>query len=120
MKNDLHSRSLFDFIDSSHAWLPRPVRLFWNSIGVLMFFAPPFMAFTSCLGMMLGLSRLEDICPALAQGIVLGVIALVKLCAIAFASLFVTADIYARHELASFIRKDIYEMIEEHIAPLFR
>ncbi|MFM0632175.1 hypothetical protein [Paraburkholderia xenovorans] len=120
MKNDLHSHSIFNFIDSDHAWLPHSVRLFWNSIGILMFFAPPFMAFMSCLGMVLGLSRLEDICPVLAQGIALGVIDLVKLCSVALTSLFLTADIYYRHELASFIRKDTYEMIEEHIVPLFR
>ncbi|MEX3936090.1 hypothetical protein AB4Y32_30580 [Paraburkholderia phymatum] len=120
MHDDPHSRSLFDFVHPDHAWLPRSVRRFWNGVGLLLFFAPPFMGCTSGLGVVLGLSRLEEICPALAQGMALGVIALVKVCAIAFASLFVTADIYGRHELAHLIREDIYEMIEEHIVPLFR
>ncbi|BCZ85251.1 hypothetical protein [Paraburkholderia terrae] len=120
MHNDKHDESLFNFVHPEHAPLPRRVRIFWNSVAVLIFFAPPFMAVTSGLGVVLGLSSLQQICPALAHGFAQEAIGLVKLGAIALASLFLTVDFFERHELARLVRKDIYEMIEEHVMPLFR
>ncbi|OUL83266.1 hypothetical protein [Paraburkholderia hospita] len=119
MHNDRHGESLFNFIHPDHARLPRYVRIFWNSMAFLIFFAPPFMAVTSGLGMVLGLSAIQQISPSLAHGFAHEAIALVKLGAIALASLFLTVDFLERHELARVVRKDIYEMIEEHVIPLF-
>ncbi|CAN7744592.1 hypothetical protein LJR267_010484 [Paraburkholderia hospita] len=115
MHYDKHGESLFNFIHPDHARLPRPIRIFWNSLALLIFFAPPLMAVTSGLGMVLGLSSLQQICPPLAHGFAHDVIALVKLVAIALASLFLTVDFFERHELARLVRKDIYVMIEEHV-----
>jgi hypothetical protein len=120
MRNDKDSESLFNFIHPDHARLPRHVRIFWNSVAFLIFFAPPFMTVTSGLGMVLGLSAIQQICPALAQGFAHEAIALAKLGAIALASLFLMVDFFERHELARVVRKDIYEMIEKHVIPLFR
>ncbi|BCG05247.1 hypothetical protein PPGU19_098150 (plasmid) [Paraburkholderia sp. PGU19] len=120
MRNDKHGESLFTFIHPDHARLPRHIRMLWNSVALLIFFAPPFMAVTSGLGMVLGLSSLQQLCPPLAHGFAHEAIALVKLTAIALASLLLTVDFFERHELARLVRKDIYEMIEEHVIPLFR
>lgn len=119
MHNDKHGEFLFNFIHPDHARLPRHIRIFWNSIGLLIFFGPPFMAITSGLGMVLGLSALQQLCPALAHGFAHAVIALASFAAIAFASLFLTVDFFERHELARVVRKDIFEMIEEHVRPSF-
>lgn len=120
MRNGKQSDFLFNFIHPDHARLPRHVRIFWNSMGLLIFFVPPFMAITSGLGMVLGLSALQQMCPTLAHGFADDVVALVRFGAIAFASLFLTVDFFERHEFASIVRKDVYEMIEEHVRPSFR
>lgn len=112
MRTGKHSDSLFNFIHPDHAWLPRHIRIFWNSVAFFIFFAPPFMAVTSGLGMVLGLSSLQQIFTPLARGFAHEAIALARFGAIAFTSLFLTVDFFERHELARVVRKDIYDMIE--------
>jgi hypothetical protein len=120
MHNDHQHTSFFNFIHPDHACLPRPVRAIWNTAAVLIFILPFVMACTSCLGIVLGLAGLQAACPVLAQGIALGVIAMVKAGAIALAGLFVTVAFCERHELAQFIRDELYDTIEEDVIPLLR
>jgi hypothetical protein len=120
MYNDQQQTSLFSFIHPDHACLPRPVRAFCNTIATLMFFTPVFMASTSCLGILLGLAGLQEIYPALAQGIALGVIDMIKGGAIGFTALLLTVAFYEREQLAQLIRDDLYRSIEDEIMPLYR
>jgi hypothetical protein len=120
MHNDQQQTSFFNFIHPDHACLPRPVRMFWNTTAVLMFILPSFMACTSCLGIVLGLDGLQGACPALAQGLALGVIAVIKGSAVALTGLFVTIAFCERHTLAQLIRDDMYDTIEEDVIPLLR
>ncbi|WP_109476940.1 hypothetical protein [Paraburkholderia sp. C35] len=120
MRTGKHSDSLLNFIHPDHACLPFYVRMFFNGVALLIFFAPPFMAITSGLGMVMGLSSLQQIFPALARGFAHEVITLARLGAIAFSSLLLTVDFFERHELARVVRKDIHDMIEEFVMPLFR
>jgi hypothetical protein len=120
MHNDQQQTSFFSFIHSDHACLPSSVKAFWNTAAVLMFFSPVFMACTSCLGIVLGLTSLQGIYPALAQGVALGAIATVKGTAIGFTSLFVTVAIYERDQFAQFVRDDLYDLIEDEVMPLYR
>ncbi|MGF6931178.1 hypothetical protein OKW41_000317 [Paraburkholderia sp. UCT70] len=112
MHND-QQQSFFNFIHPDHASLPLPVRTFWNSAAVLLFISPYTMAFTSCLGVVLGLNQLQAAWPALTNGLPLGVIELLRDGAIAFAALFVTGAFFERNELAQLIRNDIYETLED-------
>jgi len=120
MQNDQQQTSLFSFIHPDHACLPRPVRAFWNTAAILMFLAPVFMACASCLGIVLGLASLQEACPALAHGIALGVVAMIKGGAIGFAALFLTVAFCEREQLAQLIRDDLYDMIEDEVMPLYR
>ncbi|NPT54208.1 hypothetical protein [Paraburkholderia elongata] len=120
MKNDQQQTSLFSFIHPDHACLPRPVRAFCNTIATLMLFTPVFMACISCLGILLGLAGLQEACPALAHGIALGVIDMIKGGAIGFTALLLTAAFFEREQFARFIRDDLYHMIEDEIMPLYR
>ncbi|KAE8753869.1 hypothetical protein FSO04_42740 [Paraburkholderia madseniana] len=120
MHNAQQQTSFFSFIHPDHACLPRPVRAFWNTAAVLMFFGPVFMACTSCLGVVLGLASLQEAYPALAEGIALGVIATVKGIAVGFTGLFVTVAIYEREQFAQFVRDDLYNLIEDEVMPLYR
>jgi hypothetical protein len=120
MHNDQQHTSFFNFIHPDHAYLPRPVRIFWNTAAVLIFILPPFMACTSSLGIVLGLDGLQGACPALAQGLALVGLAMVKAGSIALAGLFVTVAFCERHGLAQLIRDDLYDTIEEDVIPLLR
>jgi hypothetical protein len=120
MQNDQQQTSLFSFIHPDHACLPSPVRAFCNTVATLLLFVPVFMACTSCLGILLGLAGLQAACPALAHGIALGVIDMIKGGAIGFTALLLTRDFFEREQFAQFIRDDLYHMIENEIMPLFR
>ncbi|MFM0375783.1 hypothetical protein PQQ72_02010 [Paraburkholderia strydomiana] len=111
MHND-QQQSFFNFIHPDHASLPFPVRTFWNSAAVLLFISPYTMAFTSCLGVVLGLDQLQAAWPALTRGLPLGVIELLRDGAIAVSALFLTGAFLERNELAQLIRNDIYETLE--------
>ncbi|MGT2469598.1 hypothetical protein [Paraburkholderia terrae] len=112
MHND-QQQSFFNFIHPDHASLPLPVRTFWNSAAVLLFISPYTMAFTSCLGVVLGLNQLQAASPGLTHGFPLGIIELWRAGAIAFTGLFVTVAFFERHELAQLIRNDIYQTLED-------
>jgi hypothetical protein len=120
MYNDQQQTSLFSFIHPDHACLPRPVRAFCNTVATLMFFTPVFMACTSCLGILLGLAGLQEAYPALAQGIALGAIDMIKGGAIAFTALLLTVALFEREQLAQLIRDDLYQMIEDEIMSRYR
>jgi hypothetical protein len=120
MHNDQQQTSFFSFIHPDHACLPRPVKAFWNTAAVLMFFSPVFMACTSCLGIVLGLASLQEAYPALAQGIALGVIATVKGVSVGFTSLFLAVVFCDREEFAQFVRDDLHKLIEDEVMPLYR
>jgi hypothetical protein len=120
MQNDQQQTSLFSFIHPDHACLPSPVRAFCNIVATLLLFSPVFMACTSCLGILLGLAGLQEACKALAHGIALGVIDMIKGCAIGFTALLLTRNFFEREQFAQFIRDDLYHMIEDEIMPLFR
>jgi hypothetical protein len=120
MYNDQQQTSLFSFIHPDHACLPRPVRAFCNTVATLMFFTPVFMACSSCSGIVLGLVGLQEACPALAQGIALGVIDMIKGGAIGLTALLLTVAFYEREQFAQFIRDDLYQMIEDEIMPRYR
>jgi hypothetical protein len=120
MQNDQQQTSLFSFIHPDHACLPRPVRAFCNTIATLMFFTPVFIACSSCSGIVLGLAGLQEACPALAQGIALGVIDMIKGGAIGLTALLLTVAFYEREQFAQFIRDDLYQMIEDEIMPRYR
>jgi hypothetical protein len=72
MQNDQQQTSLFSFIHPDHACLPLPVRAFFNTAATLIFLAPALMASTSCLGILLGLTGLQEAFPTLSQGIAQG------------------------------------------------
>jgi hypothetical protein len=120
MRNDQQQTSLFTFIHPDHACLPRSVKAFWNTAAVLMLFAPVFMACTSCLGIVLGLTNLQEAHPVMAHGIALGMIATVKGVAIGFTSLFLTVAFYEREEFVQLVRNDLYDLIEDEVMPLYR
>jgi len=120
MYNDQQQTSLFSFIHSDHAGIPRPVRAFCNIVAILTFFTPAFLACTSCLGILLGLAGLREVYPALAQGIALGVIDMIKGGAIGFTALLLTVAFYEREQFAQFIRDELYQMIEDEIMPRYR
>lgn len=120
MQNDQQQTSLFSFIHPDHACLPRPVRAFCNTVAALLLFAPVFMACTSCLGILLGLAGLQETYPALAHGIALGVIDMIKGGEIGFTALLLTAAFFEREQFAQFLRDDLYRMIEDEIMPLCR
>jgi hypothetical protein len=119
MFNDQQQTPLFSFIHPDHACLPRPVRAFCNTVATLMFFIP-VMACTSCLGILLGLAGLQEAYPALAQGIALGAINVIKGGAIAFTALLLTVALFEHEQLAQLIRDDLHQMIEDEIMPRYR
>ena len=120
MFNDQQQTPLFSFIHPDHACLPRPVRAFCNTVATMIFLTPAFMACTSCLGILLGLAGLQEAYPALAQGIALGVIDMIKGGTIGFTALLLTVVFYEREQLAQLTREDLYHMIEDEIMRLYR
>jgi hypothetical protein len=120
MYNDQQQTPLLSFIHPDHAGLPRSVRAFCNTVATLTLFAPVFMACTSCLGILLGLAGLQEAYPALAQGIALGIVDMIKGGAIAFTALLLTVAFYEREQFAQFIRDDLYRMVEDEIMPRYR
>jgi len=120
MFNDQQQTPLFSFIHPDHACLPRPIRAFCNAVATLVFVTPVFMACTSCLGILLGLAGLQEAYPALAQGIALGIVDMIKGGAIAFTALLLTVAFYEREQFAQFIRDDLYQMVEDEIMPRYR
>jgi hypothetical protein len=120
MQNDQQQTSLFSFIHPDHACLPLPVRAFFNTAATLIFLAPALMASTSCLGILLGLTGLQEAFPTLSQGIALGLIDVIKGCTIGFTALLLTVVFYEREQLAQLTREDMYRTIEEQIMPMFR
>lgn len=84
-------------------------------MAILIFTLPTFLACISCRGIVLGLYELQEADPALAQGLALAVVAMIKAGSVAFAGLFITVLFWERHELAQHIRNEVYEAIEEDI-----
>jgi hypothetical protein len=117
--NDQHTNPFFNFIHPDHTCLPAAIKALWNIAAVLMFFAPFAMACTSCLGIVLGLSGLQAACPLLTQGIALTVTSMVKGNVVALTGLLLTVGFCERHELAQFIRDDLYRTIEKEVMPRF-
>jgi hypothetical protein len=119
MHNDQKTGSFFNFIHPDHECLPRTVRVLFNAAAVAMFFAPVVIASASCLGIVLGLSRLQDALPLLAQGLALTVIAMIKGNTVALTGLLVTAAYCERELFAQFIRDDLYDTIKKDVMPRF-
>ena len=120
MHSDQNCSSFFNFIHPDHATLPRPIRAFWNTVGVLAFTTPFVMACTSCLGIVLGLAGLQATFPVLLQGAAIVVIAMLKGGATALTGLFLTVGYCERHGLSKSIRDDLYDAIEKDVVPNFR
>jgi hypothetical protein len=120
MQNDQQKTSLFSFIHPDHACLPRSVKAFCNTVATLVLVTPVFMACSSCFGIVLGLAGLQEAYPALAQGIALGLIDMIKGDTIAITGLLLTVALYEREQFAQFIRDDLYQMIQDEIMPRYR
>jgi hypothetical protein len=86
--------------------------------GHIDFFSPG--SYGQHLGILLGLTGLQEAFPTLSQGIALGLIDVIKGCTIGFTALLLTVVFYEREQLAQLTREDMYRTIEEQIMPMFR
>jgi hypothetical protein len=109
-----------NFIAPEHACLPRHVKAFWNIAAIAIFMMAFVLPLTSCLGVVLGLSALQDAFPAFAQGFALVAIAIVKSSTIGLSGGFLTVAFCERHHLAKVSRDHLYEIIEEEVMPMYR
>jgi hypothetical protein len=117
MQSDKKTASRFRFIHPDHASLPVHVRIFWNTVAMGMLILPFVMPATLAIGVVLGLSALQDNFPALGTGIALLAITAVKATTVSVACMCSAVAFSWRARLSEIARDELYQTIQNDVLP---